>query len=217
MPAVISADGTRVGYSVTGAATATIPVPYTVRREVDDITALITHLGAPAAALGESSGAVPALEAVLGGAPITKLALYEPPFIVTNDTDPMPADFPDRLDVPIASDPCPLGAISQKRPTYVVLRFQLPHQALAVLYGVDRSSVTRAVHEVRPLLARWGFAVPGQPQLRLRTLADVFAYASACGGPAAHRRLRDPGPPPRPPARTTGVCVRETQSRTRSR
>jgi transposase len=65
--------------------------------------------------------------------------------------------------------------------TLVVLRFQLPHQALAVLYGVDRSSVTRAVHEVRPLLARRGFAVPGQPQLRLRTLADVFAYASACG------------------------------------
>jgi hypothetical protein len=39
-----------------------------------------------------------ALEAVLGGAPITKLALYEPPFIVTNDTDPMPADYPDRLE-----------------------------------------------------------------------------------------------------------------------
>jgi DDE superfamily endonuclease/Helix-turn-helix of DDE superfamily endonuclease len=65
--------------------------------------------------------------------------------------------------------------------TLVVLRFQLPHQALAVLYGVDRSSVTRAVHEVRPLLARRGFAVPGQPQLWLRTLADMFAYASACG------------------------------------
>jgi hypothetical protein len=27
--------------------------------------------------------------------------------------------------------------------TLVVLRFQLPHQALAVLYGLDRSSVTR--------------------------------------------------------------------------
>jgi hypothetical protein len=65
--------------------------------------------------------------------------------------------------------------------TLVVLRLQLPHQALAVLYGVDRSSVTRAVHEVRPLLAARGFAVPGQPGLRLRSLADVFAYADACG------------------------------------
>ena len=65
--------------------------------------------------------------------------------------------------------------------TLVHLRFQLPHQALAVLYGVDRSTITRAVHEIRPLLARRGFAVPGHPGVRLRTLADVFAYAAAEG------------------------------------
>jgi hypothetical protein len=65
--------------------------------------------------------------------------------------------------------------------TLVVLRFQLPHAALAVFYGVDRSTVTRAVHEIRPLLAARGFAVPGRPELRLRTLADVFAYAAAEG------------------------------------
>jgi hypothetical protein len=65
--------------------------------------------------------------------------------------------------------------------TLVVLRFQLPHAALAVFYGVDRSTVTRAVHEVRPLLAARGFAVAGHPGLRLHTLADVFAYAAATG------------------------------------
>jgi hypothetical protein len=61
------------------------------------------------------------------------------------------------------------------------LRFQLPHAAVAVFYGVDRSTITRAVHEIRPLLAMRGFAVPGKPELRLRTLADVFAYAAAEG------------------------------------
>ena len=65
--------------------------------------------------------------------------------------------------------------------TLVILRFQLPHAALAVFYGVDRSAITRAVGEVRPLLARRGFAVPGKPGLRLRTLADVFAYAASEG------------------------------------
>ena len=65
--------------------------------------------------------------------------------------------------------------------TLVVLRTQLPHQALAVLYGVDRATVTRAVQEVRPLLAARGFAVPGLLGVRLRTLADVFAYAAAHG------------------------------------
>jgi hypothetical protein len=65
--------------------------------------------------------------------------------------------------------------------TLVVLRFQLPHAALALLYGVDRATITRAVGEIRPLLAARGFAVPGKPELRLRTLADVFAYAAAEG------------------------------------
>jgi hypothetical protein len=65
--------------------------------------------------------------------------------------------------------------------TLVCLRHQLPHAALAALYQVDRSTVTRAVREIRPLLAARGFAVPGRPGLRLHTLADVFAYASAHG------------------------------------
>ena len=65
--------------------------------------------------------------------------------------------------------------------TLVTLRFQLPHAALAELYRVDRSTVTRAIREVRPLLAARGFAVPGRPGLQLRILADVFAYASAQG------------------------------------
>jgi hypothetical protein len=65
--------------------------------------------------------------------------------------------------------------------TLVTLRFQLPHAALAELCRVDRSTITRAVREVRPLLAARGFAVPGEPGVRLRTLADVFAYAAARG------------------------------------
>jgi hypothetical protein len=65
--------------------------------------------------------------------------------------------------------------------TLVVLRFQLPHAALAVFYGVDRPTITRAVQEIRPLLTARGFAVPGAGGLRLRTLADVFACAAAEG------------------------------------
>jgi hypothetical protein len=65
--------------------------------------------------------------------------------------------------------------------TLLILRFQLPHQALAVLYGVDRATITRAVHKIRPLLARRAFAIPDAPGVRLHTLADVFAYAAAQG------------------------------------
>ncbi|MGW3463227.1 transposase family protein [Streptomyces olivaceoviridis] len=65
--------------------------------------------------------------------------------------------------------------------TLVHLRLGLPHAALAELYGVDRSTVSNAVREVRALLAARGFAVPDRPGIRLRTLEDVFAYADAEG------------------------------------
>lgn len=65
--------------------------------------------------------------------------------------------------------------------TLVILRFQLPHAALAVFYDVHHATVSRAVGEIRPLLAARGFAVPGKPELRLKTLADVFAYAATEG------------------------------------
>lgn len=64
--------------------------------------------------------------------------------------------------------------------TVVYLRHQLPHAALAALYGVGRATISEAIGQIRPLAER-GFAVPDRPEARLRTLADVFAYAAAEG------------------------------------
>lgn len=65
--------------------------------------------------------------------------------------------------------------------TLVHLRHQLPHEVLAELYDVDRSTVSTAIRQVCPLLAARGFAVPHRPGMRLRTLEDLFAYAEAEG------------------------------------
>ncbi|MFE5681273.1 transposase family protein [Streptomyces erythrochromogenes] len=65
-------------------------------------------------------------------------------------------------------------------PTLVHLRHWLPHE-VAELFAVDRSTVSEAVRQVRPLLAARGFAVPDRPGLRLKTLEDVFAHAEAEG------------------------------------
>ncbi len=70
--------------------------------------------------------------------------------------------------------------------TLIHLRHDLPHSVLGLLFGVDRSSVTRAIGGVGTLLAERGCAVPDRPGLRLRTLTDVFAYAQAEG---VERRL----------------------------
>ncbi|MEU6325668.1 transposase family protein [Streptomyces sp. NPDC047009] len=63
--------------------------------------------------------------------------------------------------------------------TLAHLRTGLTHEALGVIYEVGSSTIGRAIGEIRPLLAERGFAVPDRPGIRLRTLADVFAYAEA--------------------------------------
>ena len=56
--------------------------PYAVEREVEDVAALVRHVGGSAYLWGMSSGAVLALEAASRLRGIEKLALYEAPFIV---------------------------------------------------------------------------------------------------------------------------------------
>ncbi|MGY0489147.1 transposase family protein [Streptomyces sp. WG-D5] len=63
--------------------------------------------------------------------------------------------------------------------TLVHLRHGVTHDVLACWFGVDRSTITRAIGEVRPLLAERGCAVG--PGVRLRTLADVIYYLGASG------------------------------------
>jgi len=66
---------------------------YAVEREVEDIDALIREAGGSARVFGMSSGAVLALEAAVDGLEITKLALYEPPFVVDDSRSPIPEDY----------------------------------------------------------------------------------------------------------------------------
>jgi pimeloyl-ACP methyl ester carboxylesterase len=71
--------------------------PYAVEREVEDLDALLLDAGGSAFVFGMSSGAVLALEAADRGLAITKLALYEPPFIVDTSRPRLPDDYGERL------------------------------------------------------------------------------------------------------------------------
>src|SRR6266496_2674899 len=78
--------------------------PYAVAREVEDIEALINEAGGSAFVFGHSSGAVLALEAArLLPTKITKLALYEPPFIIDNSRPPAPVDYAAHLSELVSS------------------------------------------------------------------------------------------------------------------
>jgi pimeloyl-ACP methyl ester carboxylesterase len=78
--------------------------PYGVEREIEDLDALIDEAGGSAFVFGHSSGAVLALDAALAlSTRLTKLALYEPPFIVDASRPPMPEDFAARLSELVAA------------------------------------------------------------------------------------------------------------------
>ncbi|WP_331737773.1 alpha/beta hydrolase [Streptomyces sp. NBC_01276] len=66
---------------------------YDVQREVEDLDALIERVGGEAMLFGMSSGAVLALEAVARGSAVTRLAVYEPPFITDDSRPPLPVDY----------------------------------------------------------------------------------------------------------------------------
>ncbi|MGW1136619.1 transposase family protein [Streptomyces zhihengii] len=84
----------------------------------------------------------------------------------------------------------------------VHLRHGDTHDVLACWFAVDRSTITRAIGEVRPLLAERGCTI--SPGVRLRTLAEIIDHLGASGQtgiidgteirvrrPAAGRKDRD--------------------------
>nr|WP_240811030.1 transposase family protein [Streptomyces tendae] len=95
-----------------------------------------------------------------------------------------------------------LAFVDRLLATLVHRRHGVTHYVLACWYGVDRSTITRAIGEVRTLLAERGCTV--SPDVRLQSLADVVEHlgASRATGiidgteiwvrrPAAGRKNRD--------------------------
>jgi pimeloyl-ACP methyl ester carboxylesterase len=77
---------TVISYDRRGRGDSTDTVPYSPRREVEDVAALVDEVGGPVCLYGHSSGAAIALEAAfrLRGR-VRKLAIYEPPYALGVD------------------------------------------------------------------------------------------------------------------------------------
>jgi pimeloyl-ACP methyl ester carboxylesterase len=104
LAALLTRDFTVFTYDRRGRGESGDTAPYELDREVEDIEALIKVAGGSACVYGISSGAALALEAASRGLPISKLALYEAPFLVDDSREPIPADYPSRLENLIAND-----------------------------------------------------------------------------------------------------------------
>jgi pimeloyl-ACP methyl ester carboxylesterase len=77
--------------------------PYAIERELEDIGVVIEEAGGEVNLWGSSSGAVLALIAAEHGLPITKLALWEPPFIPEGVPRP-PEDQVEQYERMVAED-----------------------------------------------------------------------------------------------------------------
>lgn len=70
---------TVVTYDRRGRGASSDTAPYAVEREIDDLDALIAHVGGSACVFGYSSGAILALRAAAERPGVARLALYDPP------------------------------------------------------------------------------------------------------------------------------------------
>ncbi|MFD0586545.1 alpha/beta fold hydrolase [Paenibacillus sp. GCM10027627] len=85
---------TVINYDRRGRGDSSDQSPYAVAREVEDIEVLIDANGGSSALFGSSSGAALALEAAnLLGEKVSRMFLYEPPFIVNDDRPPVPTEY----------------------------------------------------------------------------------------------------------------------------
>jgi pimeloyl-ACP methyl ester carboxylesterase len=152
--------------------------PYAVEREIEDLAALIADAGAPAMVCGFSSGAVLALTAAAAGLPISRLALFEPPFVVGDGRPRLPADYVARLD----------EATSTGRPGDAVELFLtaaagLPAEAAA---GMRQTPFWPALEAIAPTIAYdgriMGSTMSGRPLPTDRwadvTIATLVMYGN---------------------------------------
>ena len=103
LAAALAERFTVLNYDRRGRGPSTDTPPYALEREIEDIEAVIEAAGGSACLFGSSSGAALALYAAASGVPVTRLALWEPPFILDEANRP-PTDQVEQYERMIAED-----------------------------------------------------------------------------------------------------------------
>jgi pimeloyl-ACP methyl ester carboxylesterase len=98
---LLSSDFTVFNFDRRGRGDSGDTQPYAVEREIEDIAAMLDEAGGAAGLYGSSSGAALALKTAATDIPLTKLALWEPPFILDESRRP-PADQVEQLERMVA-------------------------------------------------------------------------------------------------------------------
>lgn len=137
---------------------------FTVEQEFQDVQAMLDLAGGQAAVFGSSGGSVIALQAAIRGLAITRLALWEPAYVVEGTRRPVPHDYAAQLGELIAS-----GRRSDAGEMFFADAVGLPQQLIDAMKGSPFwPTIEAAAHTlVYDAQLMGDFAVPVQ---QLRTL-----------------------------------------------
>ena len=155
---------------------------YAVEREIDDIKALLGVIGGSAALFGMSSGAALAIKAVIKGLNISKLALYEPPFVsIENSNHQPPIDNQAQLKAFIASN---------QRNAAVIYYFKrvigIPSFVVAIMRLLPMWSKLKAVANSLP----YDSAIMGSFDLSHERLDSILIPTLVLGGTKSPKALQ---------------------------
>ncbi|GGG68585.1 alpha/beta hydrolase [Kocuria dechangensis] len=172
----LAAHFTVINYDRRGRGDSGDTAPYAVEREVEDLAAMIEVAGGSAAVLGYSSGAVLAMLAAAKGLPITKLALYDPPF-------PLAGRAPEYFDQ-LATDI--RAALDQGSPGKAVELFQtravgIPPETVA---QIRQAPYWPALEKIAPTLEYESLILATDPALPQRVAAPTLVITGSHSPPA---------------------------------
>jgi pimeloyl-ACP methyl ester carboxylesterase len=105
--------------------------PFAKEREIEDLQALVKDAGGKAMVLGFSSGSALTLDAAAVTPGITRVAVYEPPFIVDDSRPPLPTDYVSHLNKLVAE-----GRRGDAVKYFLIEAVQLPAEYLG---GMEQS------------------------------------------------------------------------------
>jgi pimeloyl-ACP methyl ester carboxylesterase len=155
--------------------------PYAVDREIEDLDAIITAAGGSASVFGHSSGAVLALEAAAKPLPITKLAVYEPPYIV-DDTRARPERLGERVSALIAS-----GRRSEAMKLFLTEGPEVPPEIIAAMEAGPGWAPMEALAPTLP----YDLAICGAQTLPVDRLGNIAIPTLALSGGASPEWARN--------------------------
>lgn len=155
--------------------------PYDVRREIEDLAALIDAVGGRASLYGVSSGGALVLRAAASGLPVRRAAVYEVPYAVDEDGVEQRRAYTARL----------AEALGQGRRGDAVEHFlRLTGMAEEMIAGARQSPMWAGMEEIAPTLA-YDDACMGGGGLPHETLAEVTVPVLSLAGGASPAWMRE--------------------------